>query len=143
MQPFRLPPKMAVTAYKTYACSMPRTHSVRVSCAQAECDQHRDGWRTVLDISKVEHLKLARWIRDESRRSFTWTQAGTIITFDFPAGQACFREHREQVRPGIYVVRDGDWRGNPTGRKARLTERQWVDDFGEHQQMLADQQKRG
>jgi hypothetical protein len=143
-QVFRPQPKMAITAYKTYAVRVPRsTHTERISCTAAECDQHRDGWRTVLDTAEAAQLQLARWIRDECRRSFSWSMAGTVVTFDFPAGQTCFREHRRQIRPGLYVVRDGDYRGNPSGWKATMTERAWVDDFGEHQQTLADEQKKG
>ncbi len=134
---------MAVTAYKTYAVRTPRTSTERISCAVAECERHRTGWRTVLDTALEAHLRVARWVRDESGRRFTWTMVGTVITFDFPPGQTCFQEHRRAVRPALYVVRDGDHRGNPTGRKVRLTERQWLDDFGEHQEKLAAEQQRG
>jgi hypothetical protein len=44
----------------------------------------------------------------------------------------------------MYLVRDGDWRGNPTGRKRQHSRAQdWVEDFGENQLRLVDQQKKG
>jgi len=143
-EPMRPQPKMGVESYKTYAVRAPRgTHTRKISCAAAQCVAHTRGWRTVLDTGQADHRDLALWVRDHSGRRYTWTMAGTVITFDFPPGQECFAGHEEQIRPGIYVVRDGDHRGNPTGRKQKLSERAWLDDFGEHQESLADQQKRG
>lgn len=135
---------MAVTAYKTYAVRAPKsTHTVARTCEQVNCEAWRLGWKTALDVADATQRGLARWIVDESGRAYTWEQIGTAITFSFPPGQQCFAEHREQVRPGIYVVRDGDYRGNPTGWKVKLHERAWVDDFGEHQERLADEQRKG
>jgi hypothetical protein len=141
---FRPEPKMAPSAYKTYAVRVPpASHTRAVTCEAVECEAWRSGWKTALDISMPAHYEAARWIENHSRRAFTWEKGGSIITFTFAAGQQCFTAHREQVRPGVYTVRDGDFRGNPTGRRNVLSERAWVDDFGEHQQGLADQQKRG
>jgi hypothetical protein len=41
-------------------------------------------------------------------------------------------------------VRDGDFRGNPTGRRRmHASGADWVEDFAEHQAKLADQQQKG
>jgi hypothetical protein len=65
----------------------------------------------------------------------------------FEAGQPCFppASTAPLARPELYVVRDGDRRGNPRGTKARLHQRPelWQEDFAEHQQTLADAQQRG
>jgi hypothetical protein len=62
--------------------------------------------------------------------------------FRFDSGQRCFAEH--QTNPEQYGVRDGDWRGNPTGRvRAHQRPADWVEDFGEHQIRIADQQQKG
>jgi hypothetical protein len=51
---------------------------------------------------------------------------------------------RQVEREPIYVVRNGDWRGNATGmRRVHADGRDWVDDFGEHQIKIADQYRRG
>ena len=38
------------------------------------------------------------------------------MVFTFEAGQQCFTQHHVPDRPQFFVVRDGDWRGNPTGQ---------------------------
>jgi hypothetical protein len=44
----------------------------------------------------------------------------------------------------MYLVRDGDWRGNPTGRKRQHTRAaDWVEDMQENQGRLIDQQQKG
>jgi hypothetical protein len=70
----------------------------------------------------------------------------TYLVFD--AGQPCFRasQHRARVdRPPLYIVRDGDYRGNPRGTKARLHQNpaNWVEDFATHQQAIADEIEKG
>jgi hypothetical protein len=66
----------------------------------------------------------------------------------FTAGQPCFqyKQHRIQVgREPLYIVRDGDHRGNPRGTRARqhLNPATWVEDFATHQQAIADEIKKG
>jgi hypothetical protein len=48
-------------------------------------------------------------------------------------------------RAPLYVVRDGDHRGNPRGTRDRLHQNpgNWVDDFATHQQAIADEIKKG
>ncbi len=141
---FRTEPLMAVTAYKTYAVSMPaQTHTRVVDCETYGCAAHHQGWKTVLDLTQAAHRDAATWIVNDSLRHHTMERAENIVTFLFPPGQACFAEHRVAIRPANYLVRDGDWRGNPTGRKVAMGQQQWVDDFGEHQEKLAEAQKRG
>ncbi|QIP87637.1 hypothetical protein GLX30_30455 [Streptomyces sp. Tu 2975] len=85
----------------------------------------------------------AAYIRHKAGRTFREQRRGDGLTvFRFEAHQRCFAEHK--TRPELYAVRDGDWRGNPTGR-ARQHQRpiDWVEDFGEHQQRIADQQQKG
>lgn len=69
-------------------------------------------------------------------------------TFVFAAGQTCFRSDEHVVRierPEIFLVRDGDHRGNPRGTQPRIytTPEAWVDDFGEHQERLTETRERG
>ena len=143
---FRVAPAMPVGAYKTYGVRVPReTHTRVVSCREYECDAYLQGWTTVLDVADEKHREAATWIVNQSGRRHTVDRRGpdTTVTFTFPPGQECFREHRIQSKPALHVIRDGDWRGNPTGRRQIVSARAWVDDFGEHQQALADKQKEG
>ena len=89
----------------------------------------------------------AYYIRHLSGRNFTEskdTATGKTV-FDFPPGQECFDEHRVRVeRPEIFVVRDGDFRGNPTReRRVHDSPDHWVEDFAEHQDQIAIQVDRG
>ncbi|WP_225840314.1 hypothetical protein [Streptomyces sp. NK08204] len=69
------------------------------------------------------------------------TDAGLTV-FRFESGQRCFAEH--YTRPEIYLVRDGDWRGNPTGRRRQHTRpADWVEDMAENQGRLIELQERG
>lgn len=73
-----------------------------------------------------------------------------LTVFEFPAGQVCFASgneaHRVPLeRQPLYLVRGGDWRGNPRGTPGRQHARpeDWVDDFATHQQQLDDTLRRG
>jgi hypothetical protein len=146
-QPFRLQPALPVTAYKTYQVLMPKsTHTRPARCEEVECAAHQRGWVTRVDVTTELGQAQARYIRNQAGRAFTTAQLpGNIVAFQFPAGQQCFAEHRVSLeRPALYVVRDGDWRGNPTGRRMQhASDRDWVDDFGEHQLNLKDRIERG
>lgn len=144
---FRVDPQMPTTQYKTYQVITPRD-TRRVSCAEFECEQHSRGWVTTVprgsDLERMVRLSGRKWLGNPEP-----TEDGNI-RFTFPPGTHCFAEstHVKQVnvyeKPEIYVVRDGDWRGNPTGRAFKHRSGQdWVDDFGEHQERLADRLQRG
>jgi hypothetical protein len=142
----RIPPKAGPEVYKTYQLLQPRqTHTRRASCAEVECPRQRNGWRTVLDVSTIQGQQQANWIRMKSGRSFTYTQAGTVVTFTFAAGQRCFAEHRVSLeREPLLRVVGGDWRGNPRRVPARvLRPADWVENFGEHQLTLKNAFERG
>ena len=65
-----------------------------------------------------------------------------LTVFRFEAYQRCFADH--QTRPELYVVRDGDYRGNPTGRKRQHTSAaDWVDHMQEEFGRFQDDRERG
>lgn len=147
-QPNRITPNMSVEAYKTYRIASPlATHWRDATCAEADCQHHLNGWQSTIDESTQLGQRQAHYIRRESRRGFTEERLPTGLTrFTFAAGQTCFAgPHQVPVgRPELYLVRDGDWRGNPTGRqRTHSSPQDWIDDFGEHQDRLADQMKKG
>ena len=133
---------------KTYSIVAPRsTHFRKGTCEEAGCLAHRRGWRTVVD----ERLELgqaqAHYIRKVSHRKFTESKGEDgLTTFTFPPGQECFASHTIRIdRPEIYVVRDGDWRGNPRGTapKRHVRAEDWVEDFALHQGRVNDRLARG
>lgn len=90
-----------------------------------------------------------RWayhIRKVAGRRYTERKDPSGMTlFAFDAGQKCFEKHHVPVgRPELFVVRGGDWRGNPRGERRRHTRPEfWVEDFALHQQAIADARNKG
>ena len=130
-------------AYQTYSITSPRDTSVRAACEQVGCAAWARGWESVIDERTELGARQAGYIRGQSGRTFREQRTAAGLTvFRFESGQRCFAEHR--TRPEVYRVRDGDWRGNPTGRiRTHVRPQDWTEDFGEHMQLLATQQKEG
>lgn len=138
----RIAPAQGPEAYKTYQV---KPFLRPATCAEVDCQRHRNGWRSVMDLSTVDGVRQANWVRDHSGRAHTFTLAGTLVTFHFPAGQTCFERHRVVAdRAPLTTIAGGDWRGDPRGAGVQtLGTRSWIDNFGEHQLTLAEAHKRG
>jgi hypothetical protein len=135
-------PRMGPESYKTYAIHSPlATHWRPASCEEVGCIDFLKGWRTRVEGLAPEVLHA---VRHQSGRKFTElpvVEGETWLVFE--AGQPCWRASLHRLptgRPELYVVRDGDRRGNPRGTKDRVHLRPelWQEDFAEHQQGLAD-----
>lgn len=134
-------------AFKTYEIVAPLTSHFRpATCEEVECRAYANGWKTTVLPGQPEHaqvLALAgryRWTGPENNANGT-------VTFTFPPGQRCFRQAQHRVpleREPLYVVRGGDARGNPLRTPAvQRRADDWVDDFANHQQAIADRVERG
>lgn len=145
-QGVRLAPKMAPAAYRSFEVHSPlATHYRNASCAEVECQQHAVGWTSTLDLSTADGRRWGNAIARSGRR-YTTSTHGLLTTFTFPAGQKCFKApHKVPTgRPEIYVVRDGDWRGNPTGRVDRVEEpMEFVERMAENLDVLSSTINRG
>ncbi len=142
---FRIEPKLPVTAMQTYAVSAPAaTHWREATCREVDCPMHLNGWQTLVDERTALGRAQAGYIRHKSVRSFSEARdAAGLTVFTFPAGQTCFRQHRVRVeREEIFIKFPGDHRGR-TGEARVLRPQDWVDDFAEHQEKLADRLERG
>lgn len=144
---FRIQPNLPVESVQTYSIAAPvKTHYRPGSCAEANCPNMANGWRTVIDETSDLGQRQAHYIRKEAGRRYTETrgEAG-LTTFEFPAGQSCFTQHQISLeRPALFLMRGGDWRGNPRSETQRFDRPdQWVDDFATHQQTLADRLQQG
>jgi hypothetical protein len=146
---FRIDPAGTPEQYKTYQIRAPRdTHYREATCAEVNCEAYLTGWSSLIDTATELGQWQAHYIRFESGRGFTEHHAvygGTLIEFAFEPGQKCFAEHKVRLeKPSIFLVRDGDFRGNPT-RKQRIhtSAESWIDDFATHQARLADQVEKG
>lgn len=147
-QPFRIVPRLPASAVKTYQLLAPvRTHFRPAMCADVDCAAYLRGWETRVDESTDLGARQAHYIRREARRRYVETRERSGLTvFVFEAGQSCFRQHRSALeRQPLYVVRDGDWRGNPRGTEPRIHDRpdDWVDDFATHQGRIVDTLNQG
>lgn len=143
---FRIAPKMDAASYKTYGLVQPlSTHTRPATCSEVECKNRERGWKTIIDVGTALGAKQANYIRLQSGRAFTHSATANMVTFTFAAGQDCFTAHRVSLhRTPIFNIKGGDWRGNPLGLPTQvLRPEAWRDDFGEHQERIAEQTKRG
>lgn len=143
-------PLMAPHQYKTYAIVAPRsTHFRPATCAETDCPHYLQGWQSAIDESSDLGQGQAYYIRKQSGRRFTEARhADGLTVFTFEAGQECFNSSKHVARldrPELFLVRDGDHRGNPRGTPVRQHVRpaDWVEDFAEHQQAIADEHQKG
>lgn len=142
---FRLEPAMPAAAYRTFQVAAPiSTHFVPATCEETDCAEFLNGWQTIVptDSPQAEYIR-----HDRARRFFEERQPDGLALFRFPPGQRCFRsgDHKRRLeRPEIFVMRDGDHRGNPLGTDpVRLGVTSWLDTFGEHQERIAELHGRG
>lgn len=141
-EPARFDPAMPVGAYKTYTMSMPADLAVVTACEQAGCEAWRYGWDTVVDEATPLGHAQAAYIRQECGRTFREQRTeGGLTVFRFEPRQRCFAEHR--TRPIRYSVRGGDWRADLGLIRRHSNGRDWADDFGEHQDRLTEQIRKG
>jgi hypothetical protein len=121
-------------------------HYRPATCAEVECPQWKNGWITRVPVGSDLDRFLAG--KTHGRRFFARPGVdGGERTYSFPEGQECFRSSTHRVpieREPFFVVRDGDWRGNPRGTAAvNRRPDDWVDDFANHQQRIADARDQG
>jgi hypothetical protein len=141
----RIEPQGRVQDYKTYQILSPiPTHWVPASCADIDCPQYLKGWRVRVEGLPPEMVHTAR----TTGRKFTELNISeTENWLVFEAGQPCFRasQHKKLLdKQEIFVARDGDFRGNPTGNVRKHTRPEfWLEDFAEHQEQLARQIQQG
>lgn len=142
MSPFRIEPRMSPGAYRTYLVESPRDTTVQAACEQVGCQAWRHGWRTLIDESTDLGRAQAEYIRTRSRRTFREGRTGAGLTvFTFESGQRCFANHK--TRPEVYGVVNGDHRQTFGAVRTHIRASDWVEDFGEHQQDLAEQIRKG
>lgn len=149
-QPFRLTPAGPASAYQTFQIRTPRGPEFDrpVTCEEVDCDAWRNGWITRVPFgSELEHtVRVAR-----SRHPWAAAQAeGGEMVFTYAPGTPCFRSatHRLPIRPDlpqIFLVKDGDWRGNPRGTQPRIHQRpeDWVEHAQEVTANVVDRIERG
>lgn len=138
----RIEPAGPVGAYKTYAVRQPSDQTVVLACETVGCLAWRYGWDTTVDERTELGMQQAAYIRQRSMRTHRELRTAEGLTvFRFESGQRCFADHR--TRPQRYLTRAGDHRGNLGLIREHTRSQDWVEDFAEHQQQLADRIERG
>jgi hypothetical protein len=140
---------MSVGAYRTFSVATPlSTHTRVASCLEVECLAHENGWMTTVDERTELGRGQADYIRHAMtpRRYYTESREGDLTVFTFPAGQKCFAEHRIDLdRPAFFRARPGDHRIRPAQHEIYQYANgdDFVDDFANNQQALAERINRG
>lgn len=141
----RIPPQGRVQDYKTYQIVAPlSTHWRPATCAEIDCPDYTKGWKLRVEGLSPEMLHAAK----TSGRKYTEldvTESEHWLIFE--AGQPCFRArtHRKLLgKQEIFIARDGDFRGNPTGNVRRHTKPEfWLEEFQENQENIARRIQQG
>jgi hypothetical protein len=145
----RIAPNLPAESYRTFQVASPlATHWRDGTCEEADCAAYLRGWATAVDEATDLGARQAHYIRNVARRGYTEDRTGgTVTTFTFAAGQRCFASpHKVPLeRPELYVVRGGDWRGNPRGTEPvrHSGPDPWLDDFQTNQDRLGRLIERG
>lgn len=144
-QPFRIEPQMRPEAYQTYQILAPvSSHFRPATCEEINCPNYVNGWRVRADVLDEKMIHTAT----HSGRKFEWVRVSELENWlVFEAGQPCFNSsgHRTRIdKPELFLIRQGDHRGNPRGTEPRrLHVDDWQDDFQNHQDKLATEFERG
>jgi hypothetical protein len=149
VQVFRPDPVLPAHLMKTYEMRFPtRTHFREASCVEVECDWYHKGQVVGFDLSvpaKVEAAQQFGTLCKQLGLTFTVNQVGTTVQFTFQPGQRCPRPHRVPLgRDPLYIVRGGDWRGNPRGTQIRhRNAADFTDDWQTSQAQVFDKIQEG
>jgi hypothetical protein len=135
-------------AFQTFSIQRPAGQGYwrKGTCEESGCKFWRDGWVTRVPRNSPQEKYI---ISGQSGRDYYETTGigPAEREFMFAPGQQCFQSHEHRVpieREPLYVVRDGDGRGNPTGRKRVIRDGvEWKDRFAEELGKVADDRKQG
>lgn len=137
----RVPEKAPARMYTTFGIRAPRsTHWVPATCEEVQCQNYVRGFRTSMDESKPVGEGNAKLLRaDKTRTKKEYKDEYNMTIFEYPPGTKCFNTHTKRLeKPEIYIVRDGDHRGNPKGTPTRTHTKAefWTEEFSEVQDKI-------
>lgn len=141
----RATPTLPASAMKTYSIRAPlATHWRPAGCQEANCANWRNGWRIHIEhVTRMANGELLLRDIKQSGKRFRVVDEGVGKTYwEFEAGQSCFdgdlMRHKVRVgRPELFVVRGGDWRGNPREEQRVHTGiADWIEDMSETRDKL-------
>lgn len=137
--------------FKTYTWTAPlSTHWRRGTCEEVDCADFRLGFVMTVDFSnELGRRQLYYLTKEDKDRHHILQRTGPYeVKLIYPPGNQCMKRASHRVpleREPYYLVCGGDWRGNP--RQVRTVKHvraeDWIDDFGIHQDQIADQIQKG
>lgn len=141
----RIPPVGPVQGYRTFQIMAPTsTHRRKADCKEVNCPDYLNGWRVRTDSLDPQMLHTATHCGRKYTELHVAEGENWLV---FEAGQACFRASQHSVpldRQEIFIARDGDYRGNPTGRVRKHTRPEdWIDDMQENNEKVRERLERG
>lgn len=143
-------PLMSPESYKTFQFKKGiATKTRKATCEEVECQHYINGWATIIDESSEQGQMDGYIVRQKAGRVFEEERTPEGLTkFIFRAGQPCFAASAHVVpleTKELYVVKEGDWRGNPrrVAPRSHVRPEHWVEEFSEHQDKLKRQIERG
>lgn len=118
---YRPEPMLPVTAMQTHQALAPlETHWRKATCEEVDCLAWREGYGIPLKSLDDEDLGLIRqFVQTYKLECVKIEIADGEFHLWFEAGQRCLRADTHRLRnddPYIFLTRDGDHRGNPSGR---------------------------
>jgi hypothetical protein len=141
----RIDPQGRVQDYRTFQILAPvSTHRRKATCAEVDCPAYLNGWRVRVEGLDPQMLHAAR----TAGRKYTELHVAEGESWlVFEAGQSCFKAASHTLpldRQEIFIARDGDWRGNPTGNVRRHTKPEfWLEEMNENQGRLSALREKG
>lgn len=111
----RVMPELAAHNMITHQIAAPlATHWRRATCEEVGCLAHHHGWSYHASGMPAEVTDAVKRSNRRYRVERDENTGDEVLHFE--AGQPCFQAstHRIRIeRPELFVVCDGDWRGNP------------------------------
>lgn len=141
----RITPSGPAQAYRTFQILAPRSsHRRPATCEETLCRDYVNGWRVRVEGLDPQMLHSAK----TSGRKFTELHVAEGENWlVYEAGQPCFRVSQHSLpldKQEIFIARDGDFRGNPTGNFRQHTRSEhWLEEFGENLDRIRATQERG
>lgn len=141
----RIPAVGPVQGYRTFQIVAPSsTHRRKATCKEVNCPDYLKGWRVRKDSLDPKMLHTAT----HSGRKYTELHVAEGENWlVFEAGQNCFRASQHSVplnRQEIFIARDGDYRGNPTGNVRKHSRPEdWIDEMQTNNEKVRERLERG
>jgi len=148
----RITPRLGPEYYQSYTMSLPlSTHWRPATCEEVDCPDFINGFVLTVDTSTDLGQKQYYYVTHDKSRKYSMQRLNQYTyKFIYGPGNNPFagpaHEHRLPIgREPYWLVRGGDWRGNPRGIETRVHTKPefWVEDCADNQQKLAEFEKRG